>query len=316
MISKLISIIAPMYNESKLVNEYCKETLNAIAPLKDKYDFELILVNDGSKDDTYKLMLEQQAIEPNIISTVDLSRNFGLEGAVKAGLRCATGDAVIVMDADLQDPPSLIPQMIEKWENGFDVVVCNRNKRPNDTLFKRFSALVFYKILDSLSGKLKIGNSAANFRLLSRAAVDKVLDLPEVNGVFRVLVPFIGMKTDVILYDRDKRFAGNTKYNLKSMIPYALDSITSISVVPLRKITLFVPLLLLISLFFITGCFFVSSEFVQTFIICSTISVISLVLFTSICVLAEYIAQITIEVKHRPESIIYDYKPSRNTRNI
>ena len=233
---KLISIVAPMYNEESLVHVYCEEVLKMASGLTDKYDFEIILVNDGSKDKTYELILGEQSSHPDEITSVCLSRNFGLEGAVNAGIRKAAGDAVVVMDADLQDPPALIPEMISKWENGADIVVGSRVKRSSDGFFKKFGAGCYYKVLDSLSGKLKLEKSAANFRLLSRKALDQVLALPENNSVFRVVVPFVGMKTDVVEYDRDKRFAGKTKYNLKSMIPYALNSITGISVEPLRKI--------------------------------------------------------------------------------
>ena len=221
--------------------------------LKDRYDFEIILVNDGSKDSTYSVMLDEQKKHPDEISTICLSRNFGLEGAVNAGLRYATGDAVIVMDADLQDPPMLIPEMINKWEKGADIVIGSRIKRSNDKLLKKLGANFYYRVLDSLSGKLKLEKSAANFRLLSRKALEHVLSLPEVNSVFRVVVPYVGMRTDIIEYDRDKRYAGKTKYNLKSMIPYALDSITGISVEPLRKIKYFVPVCLLLCLCGIVG---------------------------------------------------------------
>ena len=153
---KLISIVAPMYNEETLVQEYCKETLKMAEGLQENYDFEILLVNDGSKDNTFSLMLEEQSKNPDVISVINLSRNFGLEGAVNAGIRKAAGDAVVVMDADLQDPPSLIPEMIQKWEQGADIVVGSRIKRSNDNFFKKFSANMYYKVLDMLSGKLKL----------------------------------------------------------------------------------------------------------------------------------------------------------------
>ncbi len=311
---QLISIVAPMYNEEALAHQYCEETLHMTEQLKEKYDFEIILVNDGSKDRTYEIMLQEQQANQKMITTICLSRNFGLEGAVNAGIRKASGDAVVVMDSDLQDPPALIPIMIEKWEQGADVVVGSRVKRSNDKFFKKLGANCYYRVLDSLSGKLKLEKSAANFRLLSRKALNQVLDLPEVNSVFRVVVPFVGMKTDIIEYDRDKRFAGKTKYNLKSMIPYALDSITGISVVPLRKIMYFLPVMFL---FFVASliAFIVTSDFWKG--ICLVIMVLTILfgmLFLAIYIMAEYIAQIMIEVKGRPTSIIYDYKPCENAK--
>ena len=301
-----------MYNEGALVHEYCKEMLTMALEISNTYDLELILVNDGSKDNTYDLMLQEQNLHPDIISTICLSRNFGLEGAVNAGLRMAKGDAIIVMDADLQDPPSLIPQMLKKWRDGADIVVCSRIKRSNDTLFKKMGANIYYKVMDSLSGKLKLEKSAANFRLLSRKALNQVLELPEVNSVFRVVVPYIGMNTAVIGYDRDKRFAGETKYNLKKMIPYALDSITGISVEPLRKLKNFIILMLLFSCIFIIVAFTFPSPLNSTFIILSYISLCFVFLFIGVSVIAEYLAQIMTEVKGRPISIIYDYTPSKS----
>ena len=166
--------------------------------------------------------------------------------------------------------------------------------------------------MDSLSGKLKLEKSAANFRLLSRKALNQVLELPEVNSVFRVVVPYIGMNTAVIGYDRDKRFAGETKYNLKKMIPYALDSITGISVEPLRKLKNFIILMLLFSCIFIFVAFTFPSPLNSTFIILSYISLCFVFLFIGVSVIAEYLAQIMTEVKGRPISIIYDYTPSKS----
>ena len=311
---KLISIIAPMYNEETLAHEYCKETLAMTETLKDKYDFEIVLVNDGSKDNTYAIMLEEQQAHPNEITTICLSRNFGLEGAVNAGIRKAAGDAVVVMDADLQDPPTLIPEMIEKWENGADIVVGSRVKRSNDNFFKKFGANCYYKVLDALSGKLKLEKSAANFRLLSREALNQVLELPEVNSVFRVVVPFVGMKTDIIEYDRDKRFAGKTKYNLKSMIPYALDSITGISVEPLRKLMYFIPLMAIAFIASLLGLILGAVAWKPACLVIMVLSVMFGFGFIALAVVAEYVAQIMIEVKGRPISIIYNYTACENVK--
>lgn len=309
---KLISIVAPMYNEENLAHEYCEETLTMAQGLSDRYRFEILLVNDGSKDDTYKIMLDEQEKHPDIISTICLSRNFGLEGAVNAGIRKASGDAVVVMDADLQDPPILIPEMIAKWENGADIVVGSRVKRSNDNFLKKAGANFYYKVLNGLSGKLKLEKSAANFRLLSRKALNQVLALPEVNSVFRVVVPFVGMRTDIIEYDRDKRFAGKTKYNLKSMIPYALDSITGISVEPLRKIMLLIPIVGMVFVGALLGLILGAHNWKPA---CFTVMMVSLLvafLLGAISIVAEYIAQIMIEVKGRPTSIIYEFKQCQN----
>ncbi len=311
---KLISIVAPMYNEEKLAHEYCKEMLAMMQDLRDQYEFELLLVNDGSKDDTYAIMLDEQRMHPEEISTICLSRNFGLEGAVNAGIRKASGDAVVVMDADLQDPPEVIPEMIKKWENGADIVVGSRISRNSDGFFKKLGANTYYRMLHLFSGKLKLEKSAANFRLLSRKAIEQVLEMKEANSVFRVVVPYIGMKTDIVGYDRDKRFAGKTKYNLKSMVPYALDSITGISVEPLRKIVYFLPMMVLLFGISLFGGVFAAGIWRDVCVVAMVMSVFNFFLFLALTIMAEYMAQIMIEVKGRPMSIIYQYYPCENAR--
>lgn len=309
---KLISIVAPMYNEQELVEEYCETTLMSLQPLKENYIFEILLVNDGSKDNTLFYMHKMQEKYPCEITIINLSRNFGLEGAVNAGLKKAAGHAVVVMDADLQDPPSLIVQMVQKWESGADIVVASREKRTNDSFFKKLTANMFYKVLNSLSGKLTLEKNAANYRLLSRKAVDEIMSLAEVNGVFRVVVPFIGMKTDTVTYDRNKRFAGETKYNLKSMIRYASDSLTGISIEPLRKIIWSIPIAGLMVIISLIGIIAGNGPWKIGFTITLFISFLFGILFICIGLIGEYIAQIMVEVKGRPTSIIYEYKPCTN----
>lgn len=307
---KLISVIAPMYNESALVREYCRETLAVLSGLADKYDYEIILVNDGSADNTLDIMREEQAAEPKHIAVVSLTRNFGLEGAVQAGLDYARGDAVVVMDADLQDPPAIIPELIQKWEAGYEVVHAVRTSRDSDSFFKKSSAGLYYKVLAEFAGKIKIKQGTANFKLLSRKALNILQSLPENNRVFRVTVPFVGLKTGCVEYGRDKRYAGKTKYNLKSMIPYALDSITSVSVEPLRKVRwgIYVAVLLFIASFISV---FFTVDLWRVFSAASMlVSFLAIILFICLAVMAEYIAQIFIEAKGRPVSLVESYSPA------
>ncbi len=311
---KMISIIGPMYNEEALVSRFCKEVLQALQPITEFYDFELVLVDDGSIDGTLEQMYQVQNSFSDIVSVVQLSRNFGLEGAVYAGLQMARGDAVVVMDADLQDPPSIILEMVKEWENGADIVVGSRAGRSHDGLFKRLSAKFFYKTLTVLSGKLRLEKDAANFRLMNRKAVSALLALPEVNRVFRVAVPFLGMKTSVVAYHRDKRFAGKTKYSLRSMIRYAMDSLTGISVEPLHKIFYTVFAAFFLTLFSLVGVFFVRTEWKPFFLISAVVSLLFTLLFFIISVIAEYLSQIYIEVKKRPSFLIYDFRPSESAR--
>ena len=209
---KLITIIAPMYNEDSIVNEFFDEVKKVISIIN-KYNYEILFVNDGSVDETLYKMKKLKENNPNI-SIISFSRNFGLESAIFAGLNKAKGDAVITMDADLQDPPKLFDDLIKKWEDGYKVVNAKRVTRRYDNLFKRLSASLYYKLLDKLSGKLKIDQNVANYRLLDRQCVDILNNLMESNKVYRVLVPYIGFKTTNVDYERVKRFAGKTKYNV------------------------------------------------------------------------------------------------------
>lgn len=311
---RLISVVAPMFNEEDSILEYCRVTLNALKTLSDRYNVELILVNDGSRDGTLGLMHQVRQADQDLVTIVNLSRNFGLEGAVSAGLHKAAGDAIIVMDADLQDPPALISVLVQKWEEGADVVSACRVRRASDDWFKRASANLFYGLMNALAGKIVMERKAANYRLISRRALDQILSLPEVNSVFRVEVPFIGMRRETVEYERDKRAAGKTKYNLKTMVPYALDSLTSLSVVPLHKLIYTLPLGALFILGSIGGLVFSNGSLRIGFMICVMLSVLFEILFVSVVLVAEYVAQIMTEVKGRPTFIIYEYLPCNNAK--
>ena len=311
--SALISIIAPMYNEEKVCPLYIEETMKVVKKLEPKYRVEIICVNDGAKDNTLNEMVKAQAKYPDHVGIINLTRNFGLEGAVNAGLKTATGDAVIVMDADLQDPPELILEMVKKWETGADIVVASRETRTNDTFFKRTTANIYYKLLDSLSGKLKLEKSAANYRLMSRRAVDTVLSLPEVNTYFRVDVPFIGMKTEKVSYNREERAAGVTNYDFEKLVRCALDGLTSISIEPLRKVMITIPLMFVLLVASIIGALFTTGYWSLLLGIAAIISFFFLMLFIVLFIMCEYIGQIMTETRHRPTSLIYSYSPSKNS---
>lgn len=308
--SKLISIVAPMYNEEQVCPLYIEETMKVVRQLEPQYRVEIICVNDGARDHTLDRMYECQAKYPQHVGIVNLTRNFGLEGAVNAGLRTASGDAVVVMDADLQDPPALILEMVQKWEAGADIVIASRETRTNDTFFKRTTANIYYWVLDSLSGKMKLEKSAANYRLMSRRAVDTVLALPEVNTYFRVDVPFVGMKTDKVAYNREERAAGQTNYNFEKLVRCALDGLTSISIEPLRKVMLMVPLMGILLLACVIGAIFTTGHASLLLAITAILSFFFMLLFVVLFIMCEYIGQIMTEVRHRPTSLIYNYSPS------
>ena len=311
---ELLSIIAPMYNESSLVRKYCETVIEDMSTIETSYNLEIVLVNDGSSDNTLSIMHQLHNEHPNIVTIVNLSRNFGLEGAIKAGLSIAKGDIVVVMDADLQDPPSIIPSMIKKYEEGCDIVVAKRKKRASDSYFKRISALSFYRLLNSMSGKVAIEDNAANFRLLSRNALDKLLSLCESNFVFRVLVPFVGMKTGVVDYERDKRFAGETKFNLRSMLSFSFDGLTSISIKPLRCLVYTLPITVITFLLGIIGLVFAMGQWVLISAFLTIISFFSGIMFVCLCIIGEYLGQVMIEAKARPASIIQEHISCENAK--
>ena len=229
---KKISIVVPMYNEVEVAPLFFDAINKVINTCKD-YEFEVVVVNDGSKDGTLDLLLKKQEEMDNLV-VVDLSRNWGHESAVRAGLLSATGDAIIPIDADLQDPPEIIPEMIKMWEDGYKVVNARRDSRNKDTSFKKNTAGIYYKILNKLSGKIKIPDNVANFRLLDRQVLDEVNKLAETNRVFRIEVPFVGFKTGEVVFAREERKKGKSKYNFGAMFNLAVESVVSASTKPLR----------------------------------------------------------------------------------
>lgn len=233
---KKISLVVPMYNEEEMIPLFFEKMNEIIDGIKN-YKFEYVCVNDGSKDKTLDLLKQQKNHQKNI-KIVSFSRNFGHEAAVCAGFKNADGDAVIVMDADLQDPPEVIAQMLSKYEEGYKVVNGKRIDRKKDSFLKRTTASMFYKLIRKLSGKIKVPENVGNYRLLDKEVVMYLNSLPEKNRVFRVQVPYLGFKTCEVEFVRPERLKGETHYNYKSMFRLALDSITSSSVAPLMWSTI------------------------------------------------------------------------------
>ena len=231
---KLVSIVVPFYNEEPMAPHFFSKLFEVLEPLK-QYQFEIVAVNDGSKDKTLDILKDIQE-EHKEIRIVNLSRNFGHEPAVAAGLNISKGDAIIPMDADLQDPPEVIPQLLEKWEEGYEVVNARRKQRKKDSFMKKATAKLFYKFIHKQSGKVKVPEDVGHFRLVSRRVLDEVLKLDEVTRVFRVEVPFVGFKTTYVDFVRPEREYGQTHYNYNSMLELASDSITSTTANILRFI--------------------------------------------------------------------------------
>jgi dolichol-phosphate mannosyltransferase len=308
MTMKKISIVVPMYNEEKVIPLFFAE-INRVLLSLPQYQFELVVVNDGSKDQTLSLLKAQQTKQANLI-IVNLSRNFGHEPAVAAGIKIATGDAIIPMDADLQDPPFLISQLLKQFEDGFEVVNAKRKGRHEDTFFKRFSAIKFYQFIAKLSGKIKIPQNVGHFRLISRRVADEVNRLSERNRVFRIEVPFVGFKTTEVLFDRPKRAAGETHYNLQSMMKLAVDAIASTTSVPLVwpvQVFLGVSTLFAVSIFaqMLTAIFFsIETNFHLIWLVTNLITLMFVLLFFVLSILSLYLSRVFIETQNRPFYVI------------
>lgn len=233
MAKHLISYIFPIYNESGNIDLLYK-TINGLLAQQPKYDYEILFINDGSRDESLAKLTALQKKDKRI-TIIDFSRNFGHQLAVTAGLDHAKGDAVIIMDSDMQDPPKVSFELISKWEEGYDVVYAQRRSR-KDTFFKKFTADMFYRTLQKLA-EIDIPRNTGDFRLLDRKVVDELSKFREHNRFLRGMVSFVGFKQTAVLFDRDERHAGETGYPLKKMLRFAADGIFSFSTAPLKLIS-------------------------------------------------------------------------------
>ena len=231
MLKKIISIVVPIYFEELLINELYSRICGAIDQLESDYSFEIIFVNDGSADNSYSL-LKNICDKDKRFKLINLSRNFGHQLAITAGIDFALGDAVIVIDGDLQDPPELISKLIQRWRDGYQVVYAEREERKGETLFKKMTAHLFYKLLDSLTD-MQIPKNVGDYRIMDRCVVDVLCKLRESSRYVRGLVSWTGFKQCGILYVRDSRYAGHTKYSLSKMFRLAFDGIVNFSERPL-----------------------------------------------------------------------------------
>jgi dolichol-phosphate mannosyltransferase len=227
----LLSVIAPCYNEQDVLRA-THERLTSVLAAMSELDYELIFVNDGSHDDTQLILTQLQGLDPHV-RVLLLSRNFGHQIAVTAGLEEAAGDAVVIIDADLQDPPEVIPQMVQLWRDGNDVVYGLRTDRKGESKFKLWTAKVFYRLINRLS-ETKMPFDAGDFRLLNRRVVEVINAMPERARFLRGMVSWAGFRQVSLPYQRAARHAGKSKYPLMKMVQFALDGILSFSLVPLK----------------------------------------------------------------------------------
>jgi polyisoprenyl-phosphate glycosyltransferase len=230
----LISVIVPCYNEELVLRSTCERLLTVLRELK-PLDFEIIFVNDGSSDNTMALLTLLRS-EDDRIRVLGLSRNFGHQIAVTAGLEYASGDAVVIIDADLQDPPEVIPDMVRLWREGNHVAYGQRSEREGENRFKLWTAKAFYRIINRLSDT-QMPVDTGDFRLMDRKVVDVLLSMPERGRYLRGMISWVGFNQVSVPYHRQSRSAGNSKYPLLKMIHFAMDGIISFSVMPLKLVT-------------------------------------------------------------------------------
>jgi dolichol-phosphate mannosyltransferase len=302
----LLSVIAPVYDEHALVERFVERTVAAVAD----YEFELVLVNDGSTDGTAEVLDRIAAADPRV-RVIHLSRNFGHQAALTAGLEHAVGDAVVMLDADLQDPPELIPEMVAQWSSGADVVYAVRKEREGETAFKLATASWFYRLFDKLA-QVNLEPNSGDFRLLDRRALNALLAMTERSRFLRGMTVWVGFTQTAVSYQREARHAGETKYTLRKMLRFSLDAIASFSHLPLQLATyagmlsagvafIAIPVVIVLRL---------TDSYLPGF---SSLTIAILLLggiqLIALGVIGEYVGRIYDEVKHRP---LYIVREERN----
>lgn len=313
---KKISIIIPAYNEEESL-PLLYDRLNKVISNLESYEFEMLFINDGSKDNTLKIIKELREKDARV-SYVDFSRNFGKEVAMIAGLDYAKGDCVIFIDADLQDPPELIPELIKYWEEGYDDVYARRKSRKGETFLKKFTSKMYYKALQSLT-RVEIQKDTGDFRLLDRRCVNALKQLRETQRCSKSMFSWIGYNKKEVLFDRDPRIAGTTKWNYKKLMDLAIDGITSFTTSPLRISTyLSIPTFLALIVYFI---YVIIKCITQSVAIQAFQAIILLVLFFAgiqimlFGIMGEYLGRIFNETKNRPLYFIKEYNGVREENN-
>ena len=304
---KLLSVIVPCYNEGKGLEAFHGEVMQQLETLDHKYDYEIIYVNDGSTDDT-QVKVKRFATENTSVKYLCFSRNFGKESAMLAGLEYASGDCAVILDADLQHPPELIHQMLEKFEEGYDQVIAKRN-RNGDSFKNRFFARTYYKLVKNMVD-VKMTDGAGDFRLLSRVAVDAVLSLKETNRFSKGIFSWVGFNETFIEYENRKRTADESKWSFKRLLKYGIDGVISFNTQPLRLCVYLGGILLIISMAYLVYLFISimmnGIDVPGYFTTVALISVIGGVQLISLGIIGEYVGRIYAEVKKRPAYIIAD----------
>ena len=304
---KKVSIVIPMYNEQEVAEKCYEKILDTLKIIENKYDYEIIFVNDGSKDKTLEI-LKNIAQKNKKVKIISFSRNFGHQSAVTAGLKKVTGDAVVIIDADLQDPPELIPEMLKLWEEGNDIIYGKRKLRKGESKFKLLTASMFYKTLNALSD-VEIPKNTGDFRLVDKNVVDVINLLPEHNKFLRGLFSWVGFKQIPLEYVREERYAGKTKYPLKKMLKLAQDGIFSFSIKPLKIVgtmgivSVVISVIILVYAILSYFCNWNNLTAGWTSLMV-TITFLCGMILISLWMIGEYIGRIYDETRGRPQYII------------
>lgn len=295
------SVVVPAFNEQEVLPLSYPRLKSVMDTLG---DYELIFVNDGSRDDTLKI-LKDIAAKDGCVKVISFSRNFGHQEAVSAGMAASGGDAVVIIDCDLQDPPEVIPQMTEKWKAGADIVYGQRTKRKGETFFKKFTAWAYYKTLQTLGGQY-IPENTGDFRLIDRKVCDTLVAMPERNRFLRGMAAWSGFKAEPLEFVRDERAAGKTKYSMKKMLKLAGDGITSFSNKPLKLPLVIGILLMALSLAYLVAAIVLACLNVWAYIhiLFALAFFFIAALFISLGIFGLYLGRIYDEAKARPVYII------------
>lgn len=300
-----LTVVVPVFNEEQVL-PHCYQRLSRIADDMSDLSWEFLFVDDGSSDGSMVFLRQVAAHDPRV-RFIKLARNFGKEAALSAGINYADGDAVVIIDADLQDPPELIPQMVSMWREGYDTVYGQRTARHGETLIKRLTASYFYKVMGIL-GRVRIPKDTGDFRLLSRRSILALRQLPESNRFMKGLFAWIGYRQIALPYTRDPRHAGNTKFNYWRLWNFAIDGITSFTTVPLKLATYFGLLLAMGS--FAYGIYIVLKTLVYGDPVPGFPTLMTVILFLGgvqflfLGILGEYLGRMFDETKHRPLYLI------------
>ena len=305
---KKITILVPCYNEEAVVNEFYARTQRVIDKIQN-YEFELLFINDGSRDATLKI-IKTLRIKDTRVSYVDLSRNFGKEIAMIAGIDYINSDAMVVMDADLQDPPELLPEMISWWEQGYKDVYAKRRSRAGESWFKKWSSHIYYKILQKVS-RIPVQPDVGDFRLLDKQCIESLKLLRESQRYTKGMFSWIGFKKKEILFDRDARIAGETKWNYFKLVNLAIEGITSFTIAPLRIASLLGCILAAMAMCYML--FIVVKTLIYGGDVAGYPSLVSIILFIGgvqllfLGIMGEYLGRIFNESKFRPLYLVNEY---------